>query len=104
MHLFVYYENHDERKHQNYEHDFIEKNKATYIADVINLKTEKVLQDIPKASNGRPDSIVAYHYYKKHYWDNIDFKEDATMRNPFFFSKLKKYFEGSEATIFHSIT
>jgi thiol-disulfide isomerase/thioredoxin len=78
---------------QNYEHDFIEKNKATYIADVINLKTEKVLQDIPKASNGRPDSIVAYHYYKKHYWDNIDFKEDATMRNPFFFSKLKKYFE-----------
>ena len=81
-----------DKRIQAYEQNFLEKNKATYIADVINLKMEKVLQDIPKASNGRLDSIVAYNYYKKHYWDNIDFKEEASMRNPFFFPKLKKYF------------
>ena len=81
-----------DKRIQAYEQNFLEKNKSTYIADVINLKMEKVLLDIPKASNGRPDSIVAYNYYKKHYWDNIDFKEEASMRNPFFFPKLKKYF------------
>ncbi len=82
-----------DKRIQLYEQNFISKHKATYIADVIDLKMEKVLQDIPKASNGRPDSLMVYKYYKNHYWDNIDFKEDATMRNPFFFPKLKKYFE-----------
>lgn len=82
-----------DKRIQLYEQNFIAKHKATYIADVIDLKMEKVLQDIPKASNGRPDSLMVYKYYKNHYWDNIDFKEDATMRNPFFFPKLKKYFE-----------
>ena len=82
-----------DKKIQGYEQSFLDKNKMTFIAEVLNLKMEKILQNIPKASNGRPDSIVAYNYYKKHYWDNVDLKEDATMRNPFFFPKLKKYFE-----------
>jgi len=79
-------------KIQGYEQSFLDKNKTTFIAEVLNIKMEKALKDIPKASNGRPDSIVSYKYYKNHYWDNVDFKEDATMRNPFFFTKLKKYF------------
>ncbi|WP_445452012.1 redoxin domain-containing protein [Flavobacterium sp. 25HG05S-40] len=78
---------------KNYEEKFITEHKGTYIADVINLKFEKLLKDVPKASNGRPDSIQAYQYYKKHYWDNVDFKEDGTVRNPFFNGKLKRYFE-----------
>ena len=83
---------------QEYEAVFLEKNKGSYIGDVLNLKMDKVLKDIPKASNGRPDSLAVYKFYKKHYWDNVDFKEDATMRNPFFFSKLKKYFESVVVT------
>ncbi|HNP33219.1 MAG TPA: DUF5106 domain-containing protein [Flavobacterium sp.] len=76
-----------------YEEKFFEKHKGTYIGDVMNLKLEKTLKNIPKASNGRPDSIVAYQYYKKHYWDNVDFKDDGTMRNPFFHVKVKNYFD-----------
>lgn len=87
-----------DKKIQEYEAVFLEKNKGSYIGDVLNLKMDKVLKDIPKASNGRPDSLAVYKFYKKHYWDNVDFKEDATMRNPFFFSKLKKYFESVVVT------
>lgn len=76
-----------------YEQDFLDKHKATFIWNVLNLKKEKILVDIPKASNGRPDSLKVYKYYKEHYWDNVDFKDDGTMRNPFFYPKLKKYFE-----------
>lgn len=82
-----------EQRIQEYEQNFLTKNKSTFIADVLNLKMEKVLKDIPKASNGRPDSLLVYKYYKKHYWDNVDFQDDGTMRNPFFYPKLKKYFE-----------
>ena len=82
-----------DEKIRAYESAFLEKNKGTYISDVLNLKIRKVLKEVPKASNGRPDSLAAYQYYKNHYWDDVDFKDDAIMRNPFFFPKMKEYFE-----------
>lgn len=82
-----------EKSINDYEEDFLSKHKGSYIGDVINLKVEKLLKDIPKAANGRPDSLQSFNYYKKHYWDNVDFKDDGTMRNPFFHIKVKNYFE-----------
>jgi hypothetical protein len=78
---------------QEYEANFLEQKKEKYIADVLNLKIEKTLKDIPMASNGRPDSLQIFQYYKKHYWDNVNFKDDGTMRNPFFYRKLTRYFD-----------
>lgn len=77
----------------NFEENFLAKNKGTFMGNVMNLKLEKMLKDIPKASNGRPDSLMVYKYYKKHYWDNVDFKDDGTIKNPFFANKLKKYLD-----------
>ena len=82
-----------EKSINDFEEKFIVDHKGTYIADVMNLKVEKLLKDIPKASNGRPDSIRVYQYYKNHYWDNVDFKDDGTIRNPFFNNKIKRYFD-----------
>ena len=82
-----------EKSISDFEEKFIAIHKGTYIAAVMNLKLEKLLKDIPKATNGRPDSIAVYNYYKKHYWDNVDFSDDGIIRNPFFTNKLKRYFE-----------
>ncbi|WP_396157938.1 thioredoxin-like domain-containing protein [Flavobacterium sp.] len=82
-----------EKSINDFEEKFVETHKGTFIGDVMNLKVEKILKEIPKASNGRPDSIQSFNYYKKHYWDNVNFKDDGTMRNPFFHNKVKKYFE-----------
>ena len=76
-----------------YEKDFYNKNKSSFIGNVVNFKIEKILENVPNASNGRPDSLMVYNYYKKHYWDNVNFKVNETMKNPFFYNKLKKYFE-----------
>lgn len=82
-----------EEKIQVLEEEFIAKNKGSYIADVINLKMEKTLKNPPKASNGRTDSIFAFNYYKKHFWDDVNFKEEGIYKNPFFHIKIKKYLE-----------
>lgn len=82
-----------ERQILDYEENFIQKNKGTLIGDVMNIKTERILKDVPKAKNDRPDSTMVYKYYKTHYWDNVDFKDEAIMRNPFFSNKLNKYFD-----------
>jgi alkyl hydroperoxide reductase subunit AhpC len=77
----------------SYEENFLTQNKGSYVAAVLNLKRDKLLKDIPKASNGRPDSVAVYRYFKKHYWDGVDFQDDGMLRNPFFATKLNTYLE-----------
>ena len=76
----------------SFEKSFLEQHKGTFVGDVINLKMEKEAKDIPKASNGRPDSLFVYYYYKNHYWDGVNFEDDGIMRTPFFADRVKKYF------------
>lgn len=75
-----------------FEKTFMEQHKGTFVGDVINLKMEKEAKDIPKASNGRPDSMYIYQYYKAHYWDGVNFQDDGILRTPFFADRVKKYF------------
>ncbi len=75
-----------------FENNFLAEHKGTFVGDVINLKMEKEAKDIPKASNGRPDSLYVYTYYKNHFWDGVNFEDDGIMRTPFFADRLKKYF------------
>lgn len=82
-----------EEKIQAVEESFVIKNKGSYIADVINLKMERTLKNPPKASNGRTDSIATFNYYKKHFWDDVNFKDEGIYRNPFFHLKIKKYLD-----------
>ena len=88
----------------DFEEKFIVDHKGSYISDVMNLKVEKLLKDIPKASNGRPDSIQVYKYYKKHFWDDVDFKDDGIIRNPFFNNKIKRYFDSVVITYPDSVS
>jgi hypothetical protein len=50
----------------------------------------------PVVPNQRPvtrqDSIDNFNYYKKHYWDGIDFTDNRIIRTPFFLPKVEKYF------------
>ena len=78
---------------KKFESDFMTKSKGTFVYDVLNLKTEKEPTEIPKAKNGRPDSIYQYYYYKNHFFDGIDFKDERIVRTPFFDDRVKKYFE-----------
>lgn len=78
---------------KKYETDFMQKAKGTFVYDVLNLKTEKELTDIPKAKNGRPDSVYQYYWYKSHFFDGIDFKDERIIRTPFFDDRIKRYFD-----------
>jgi len=72
---------------------FKAKNKGSFLIDYFNLKLEKQATDTPKASNGRPDSLYNYYYYKNHFWDDINFKDDRLIHTPFFDDRIKKYFD-----------
>jgi thiol-disulfide isomerase/thioredoxin len=88
----------------DYEDNFITQNKGTYIADVINLKIERSLREVPTASNGRPDSLLVNKYFRKHYWDNVNFNDEAICRNQFFGAKVNRYFDNIIPTKVDSVT
>jgi len=78
---------------KEYDLAFLEKNKETFLADVINLRVEKEPTSVPKASNGRPDSLYQYYWFKNHFFDGVDFKDERIIRTPFFDDRVKRYFE-----------
>jgi thiol-disulfide isomerase/thioredoxin len=78
---------------KKYDAEFLVRSKGTFVYDFMNLKTEKEPTNIPKASNGRPDSLYSYYYYKNHYFDGVDFKDERIIRTPLFDDRVKNYFE-----------
>lgn len=76
-----------------YEIEFMNSVKGTYLYDIMNLRTEKLAPNIPKAKNGRPDSLYAFYYYKSHFFDGVNFKDERIVRNSYFDDRVKKYFE-----------
>ncbi|HTF81754.1 MAG TPA: redoxin domain-containing protein [Cytophagales bacterium] len=70
-----------------YRKDLISKNPQTFVSKLFKASEEI---DIPQNPNPK-DSLFAYRYYKKHYFDNIDMKDDRMLRTPVFHGKLDKY-------------
>ena len=54
------------------------------------MREPEVPQNDPAAKR---DSMFAYHYFKKHYWDGVSFFDDRLARTPFFESRIDKYYE-----------
>lgn len=78
---------------KKYDADYMQKVKGTFLYDFMNLKTEKEAPEVPKAKNGRPDSVYQYNYYKTHFFDGIDFTDERIVRTPFFDDRVKRYFD-----------
>ena len=76
-----------------FDEDFRLKNKDLFVADLMNLKIEKYPKDVPLASNNRPDSVYQFYYYRNHFFDGINFKDDRIVFTPFFADKIKRYFD-----------
>ncbi|MBX3163246.1 MAG: DUF5106 domain-containing protein [Bacteroidetes bacterium] len=77
---------------KKFESDFMQRNKGNFVHDFINLKSEKYPAEVPNAANGRPDSVYQYYWYKNHFWDGVNFKDERIMYTPFFAERFKRYF------------
>jgi peroxiredoxin len=76
-----------------FEPGYKEKIKGTLVEEFFALKAEKTATDVPKASNGRPDSLYSYYWYKSHYWDGVNLKTDFAIHTPYLDDKVKRYFD-----------
>ena len=78
-------------KIKKYRNDIIAKNGDALLAVLLKaMKEPEVPQNDPAA---KTDSMFAYKYFKKHYWDGVNFYDDRLARTPFFESRIDKYME-----------
>ena len=78
-------------KIKNYRTDIIKHSPNSLLSALLMaMKEPEIPKDDPAA---KTDSLFAYKYFKKHYWDGIEFTDDRITRTPFFEPKLDKYFE-----------
>ena len=88
---------------KEYKNDFIAKNPDILLTKIFNAGWEPEIPEIPLLANGRKDSTFAYRYFKAHYFDRFDMKDDRLLRSPVFSNKIKQYIEKLTAQMPDSI-
>lgn len=64
------------------------------LASVLRINKDVEIPDFPRDSAGNVlDSAFQYKYYKKHFFDYVDFQDARLLRTNFFQKKLDRYFE-----------
>jgi len=77
----------------SYRRDYIQKYPGTLLSSIFKaLETPQVPEGDHLLPDGAKDSTFAYRYYKAHYWDGFDFKDDRLIHTPIYDAKLEEYF------------
>jgi thiol-disulfide isomerase/thioredoxin len=77
----------------NYKKKFMVDNPNHLMTKIFKSSKDVDIPEAPRKADGKIDSLFAYHYYKQHYWDNIDFSDDRILRTPVFHAKLDYFFK-----------
>jgi len=76
-----------------YQKNLIDQNKGRLVSKIVKMSMEVEIPEPPRDKN---DSIIdkdfKFKFYRAHYWDNVDFTDDALVNNPVFHNKLEFYF------------
>jgi thiol-disulfide isomerase/thioredoxin len=76
-----------------YQKNLMAQNPNKLVSTIVKMSLEIEIPDAPKNENGKAiDSLFSYHYYRDHYFDNIDLKDDRIVNMPIFNAKLSTYF------------
>ena len=70
------------------------KYKGTFLAKIIQTMEEPEVPEFSAATGYNGDTAnFKYHYFKEHFWDNIDFSDNRLARTPLIYHKIKQYLE-----------
>ncbi|MBU2018122.1 MAG: redoxin domain-containing protein [Bacteroidetes bacterium] len=76
-----------------YQKSLISQNPNKLVSKIVQMSLEIEIPEAPKDENGKAiDSLFAYHYYRDHFFDNIDLTDDRVVNMPIFNAKLSTYF------------
>ncbi|GAB2562857.1 thioredoxin-like domain-containing protein [Spirosoma areae] len=74
-----------------YRSQFMKDNAGMFAVKLVKASGEPEVPTAPKASNGRPDSVWVFNYFKNHFWDDFDFTDERFVRTPILQRKIERY-------------
>jgi thiol-disulfide isomerase/thioredoxin len=77
-----------------YRRDYVKAHPGTLLSAVFNaMESPEVPEGTHYLEDGvTKDSTFAYRYYKKHYWDGFDFRDNRLIFTPLYDARLEEYF------------
>lgn len=75
-----------------YREQFLKTHPTHLLSAIFNVLQEPKVPEASKHPGGKYDSLYAYQYYKKHYWDGVSFTDERLVRTPVFEPKFQRYF------------
>lgn len=76
----------------DYRKNYVAKYPGTLMANIfLALEVPQVPKEKHLLLNGQIDTTFEYEYYKAHYWDKFNFKDDRLMNTPVYDAKLDEY-------------
>lgn len=70
-----------------YRADFLSRHPGTLLAMIFRAMEDP---QVPEVS--RKDSAFAYRYFRDHYWDHLNFRDNRILRTPILETRLQRYF------------
>ena len=83
-----------------YQQDIIDNYFDKLVGKLIYMSQDIEVPEAPENADGTIDSTFRFKYFRAHYWDHVDFKDDRLMRTPIFHNKLEKFF-GEQMMVQH---
>lgn len=75
-----------------YREEVIKKNSGTILSALLASMREPELTGVLKDPKTKEDSLASYNYYKKHFWDGVNFWDGRLAYTTFFEDKIDKYY------------
>lgn len=76
-----------------YQKELVSDHKEKLVSKIVKMGIDIEIPEAPLDADGNKiDSLFAYHYYRDHYFDNIDFNDDRLVNCSVFHSRLESYF------------
>lgn len=72
---------------KKYREDYIQKYPKTLLS---NIFAALFIPEVP--ANYQNDTMTSFNYYKEHFWDGFDFKDDRLINTPIYDAKIDLYF------------
>lgn len=78
---------------EDYQKNIIENHWDLFVSRIVKMSMDVNIPDTPLDADGKIiDSNFRFLWYRSHYFDNIDLKDDRLVRTPIFHNKLANYF------------
>ncbi|MES2590084.1 MAG: thioredoxin-like domain-containing protein [Bacteroidota bacterium] len=87
-----------------YQNDLIKTHATKLVSKIVKMTVEITIPEAPRNEKGvLLDSSFTYRYYRDHYFDNIDLKDDRLLNTQIFHGKMEEFF-GKRMLIQHPDT